>query len=244
MFQTFDDAQAFVAQLGVEMVDLKFCDLWGRWHHLTIPASQFMPTLMREGIGFDGSAVGLKSVKAGDMVLVPDLSTGVMDPFWEVLTLSFICSTLEADTHSCLPQRSAQHRPARRGSTCARPASPIKSHWGPEFEFYVFDSVAFENEINRAGYRLEFVGGGLEQRRTAATATTSRCTAATTPFPPKDQLYNLRAEMCINLEAHGRPGEVPPPRGRRAGPVRDRDADGGAAGGRRHDPCGSSMSPR
>jgi glutamine synthetase len=45
------------AARGVRMIDLKFCDLWGRWHHLTIPASQFKPALMREGIGFDGSAV-------------------------------------------------------------------------------------------------------------------------------------------------------------------------------------------
>jgi glutamine synthetase len=76
------------------MIDLKFCDLWGRWHHLTIPAKQFNPDLMDKGIGFDGSAVGLKSVKAGDMVLVPDLNTAFMDPFWDTPILSFLCTTL------------------------------------------------------------------------------------------------------------------------------------------------------
>ena len=86
MFQTFEQAQAFVAERGVRMIDLKFCDLWGRWHHLTIPAKQFNHALLREGVGFDGSAVGLKSVKAGDMVLLPDLATGAMDPFWDAPT--------------------------------------------------------------------------------------------------------------------------------------------------------------
>ncbi len=100
MFQTFEQAQKYVLDNQIEMVDLKFCDLWGRWHHLTIPSSQFVPELMEKGIGFDGSAVGLKSVKAGDMVLVPDLGTAFVDPFWDGPTLSFICITLEADTHA------------------------------------------------------------------------------------------------------------------------------------------------
>ena len=46
MFQTFEQAQKYVRDDGVEMIDLKFCDLWGRWHHLTIPASQFEPDIM------------------------------------------------------------------------------------------------------------------------------------------------------------------------------------------------------
>lgn len=99
MFQTFEQAKKYVGEQGVQVVDLKFCDLWGRWHHLTIPASQFDSKLMDDGIGFDGSSVGLKSVKSGDMVLVPDLATAFLDPFWETPTLSFICRTMEADTH-------------------------------------------------------------------------------------------------------------------------------------------------
>src|SRR5512137_288683 len=100
MFQTYEQARRYLDDYGIQMVDLKFTDLWGRWHHLTVPVSQFSPELMETGIGFDGSAVGLKSVKAGDMVLVPDLGTGFVDPFWDGPTLSFICITLEADTHA------------------------------------------------------------------------------------------------------------------------------------------------
>lgn len=81
MFSNLDQAQKYVADNQIEVIDLKFCDLWGRWHHLTIPSSQFAPDLMTQGIGFDGSSVGLKSVKAGDMVLVSDLATGFVNPF-------------------------------------------------------------------------------------------------------------------------------------------------------------------
>ena len=102
MFSDFNEAKSFVEKRSVEMVDMKFCDLWGRWHHVTIPASGFAPVLMEKGVAFDGSSVGFKSVSSGDMVLVPDLATGFLDPFWEVPTLSFICTTLEADTRALL----------------------------------------------------------------------------------------------------------------------------------------------
>ena len=98
MFPDFAAAAAFVREHGIRMIDLKFSDLWGRWHHVTISATEFTPELMDDGVGFDGSSVGLRSVKSGDMVLIPDLATGILDPFWDVPTLSFICTTFEADS--------------------------------------------------------------------------------------------------------------------------------------------------
>jgi len=104
MFSTLEDAQAAIRNQQYKMIDLKFTDLAGRWHHVTVPAGQFNEHLMRDGVGFDGSAVGLRSVKAGDMVLLPDLSTAFRDPFWELPTLSFICSAYEADTKLPFPR--------------------------------------------------------------------------------------------------------------------------------------------
>ena len=100
MFQSFQQARDFIDKSSIEAIDFKFCDLWGRWHHLTIPSAQLNADLMEHGVGFDGSSVGLKSVKSGDMVLIPDLSTAFLDPFWDSPTLSFICTTYEADTHA------------------------------------------------------------------------------------------------------------------------------------------------
>ena len=117
MFKNFDVAAAFVRESNIRMIDLKFSDLWGRWHHVTLSASEFTPNLMTAGIGFDGSSVGLRSVKSGDMVLIPDLATGVLDPFWEVPTLSFICSVVEADYEGALLSRPARDRAACRGAS-------------------------------------------------------------------------------------------------------------------------------
>jgi glutamine synthetase len=66
VFKTFDEAHEMIRKEGFRIIDLEFSDLWGRWHHVTIPASQFNEHLMRDGVGFDGSSVGLKSVKPCD----------------------------------------------------------------------------------------------------------------------------------------------------------------------------------
>ena len=65
MFQTLDEAASFIRHKSVAMVDLKFCDLWGRWRHVTLPAGRFNPSLIESGVGFDGSSLGLTAVKSG-----------------------------------------------------------------------------------------------------------------------------------------------------------------------------------
>ncbi len=203
MFNSFNEARNYVETHAIQMVDLKFTDLGGRWHHLTLPESQFTPGLMQAGVGFDGSAVGLKSVKAGDMVLVPDLSTGFVDPFYEAPTLSFVCTTLEADTKAVFdndPRNVA--RRAERFLVASGVAD--RSMWGPEFEFYVFDSVVYENEMSRAGYIIE--------SSEAAWGSEAPGHGHYIPLkggyhviPPKDTLHNQRSEMSLHLGAMGVP---------------------------------------
>ncbi len=93
----FEEAAAFARERRVTIVDLKFCDLAGRWRHVTLPAERFTPVLMEDGVGIDGSSVGLRSVKSGDLVLVPDLATGVLDPFPEELIPRWIAKKREED---------------------------------------------------------------------------------------------------------------------------------------------------
>ena len=203
MFESFQNAKQYIDSKGIQMVDFKFCDLWGRWHHLTLPSSQFTADLLEYGVGFDGSAVGLKSVKAGDMVLVPDLSSGINDPFWEVSTLSFICSTQEADTHAIFandPRNIAIRAEAYLRST----GIADESRWGPEFEFYIFDEVAFESGVNRASYRLESAEADWNSAE-GGHGHYIPLHGGYHAIPPKDQLYNLRSEMSMHLQAMGVP---------------------------------------
>ena len=54
MFKQFSEVEAFVKQHDIQMIDLKFCDLWGRWHHVTLPSPAFTESILSEGVGFDG----------------------------------------------------------------------------------------------------------------------------------------------------------------------------------------------
>jgi glutamine synthetase len=203
MFQSFEQAKRYLDEYKIQMVDFKFTDLWGRWHHLTVPANQFSREVMDNGIGFDGSAVGLKSVKAGDMVLVPELSTGMCDPFWETATLSFICTTLEADTH--LVFTNDPRNIAIRAEEYLRSTGIAdESRWGPEFEFYIFDSVSYEYGVNRASYRVDC----QEADWTSVQSGHGHYIPVHGGYhaiPPKDQFYNLRSEMSLHLQAMGVP---------------------------------------
>lgn len=199
MFHDFDEAASYVRDNHVRMVDLKFSDLWGRWHHVTLSASQFNADVMTSGIGFDGSSVGFKSVRAGDMAVIPDLTTGVMDPFWEVPTLSFICNTVEADTKRLF---GGDPREVARRAEAYLTSNGIagSSLWGPEFEFYVFHDVSMENGVNVSSYKVDSIEASWNCAAGGGQGHFIPLHGGYHAIPPSDQLFNLRTRMSIVLE--------------------------------------------
>lgn len=203
MFENLEQAQKYIHDNLIEMVDLKYCSLWGEWHHVTLHASQFTPDTIQNGVGFDGSSVGLRSVASGDMVLIPDLATGMRDPFWDLPTLSFICSICEADTHA-IAANDPRQLAIRAESYMRSTGVADESRWGPEFEFYVFDSLSVENGTNFAGYRLE----SSEAEWGAAQARNPHPVPARGAYhaaPPHDQYGNLRSNIAATLHDLGVP---------------------------------------
>ena len=195
MFKDFESALDFIETNQIRMVDLKFVGLTGRWHHVTLSAKEFKPGLMTGGVGFDGSSVGLKSVKSGDMALIPDLSTAIIDPFWDTPTLSFICNTVEADTKKLF------HRDPReilRRSEAFMRACGIadESRWGPEFEFYVFSNVNYENHTQSAYYQIDAVEGFWNS---AAPVIPQH--GGYHAIPPRDQTFQLRTNYVNSTTA-------------------------------------------
>ena len=204
MFKNFAEADEFIRENSVRMVDLKFTGLWGRWHHVTLSATEFSKDTMESGVGFDGSSVGLKSVKSGDMALIPDLTTGFLDPFCEVPTLSFICSTVEADTKKPFnrdPRQIAMHAE----DTLKKLQIADRSIWGPEFEFYVFESVAFENSMCTASYHFEAEEAPKNDFTIGRSGVAIPHHGGYHAIPPKDKLNSLRTKMVIALEDAGIP---------------------------------------
>ncbi len=204
MFKDFAEAAAFVRDHDVRMIDLKFSDLWGRWHHVTLSATQFVPELMQAGVGFDGSSVGFKSVRAGDMALIPDLGTGFLDPFWEAPTLSFICKIVEADSKE-LFIRDPRETTRRAEAYMQSLGIASRSVWGPEFEFYIFSRMSVENGVNTASYHVDSVEAAWNCSQSNGLGYTIPLQGGYHAIPPLDKLYNLRSRMSLTLEDMGVP---------------------------------------
>ncbi len=149
------DLIKLVQENGIRMVALRFVDLFGHWHTLTIPAAKVNEELFTLGEPFDGSSIpGFKTTESGDMVLLPDVSTAVHDPFIALPTLSVVCTVAEADTRE--PFARDPRGIARKAEQAMKKLGfADKAMWGPEFEFYVFDSVNYQSDINVAGYSIE-----------------------------------------------------------------------------------------
>src|SRR5215213_2079442 len=174
------------------LVDLKFTDLPGTWQHMGMALRSLDEDAFTEGIGFDGSSIrGFQEIYESDMLLMPDPSTAILDPFYEAPTISVVCTVLDPITRN----------PYTR-DTC---------YFGPEAEFYVFDHVAFDQQAHTAFYEVDseeghWTSGQGFQRRgegLAALSYTNRSQEGYFPAPPNDTLSDLRATMVIVLEALG-----------------------------------------
>ena len=203
MFKTVEEVRQFIAEHQITTVDYKFTDLWGRWHHVTFPARRLDAHLIEEGVAFDGSSVGFKTVSAGDMVLRPDLSTGFVDPFWEEPTLSFIAAAREPDTRRYYPY-DPRNIAYRAEAFLRQSGIGTESRWGPEFEFYLFDGVSYENGMNVAAYRVESAEADWRSHELGSGYTIPRH-GGYHAIPPQDRLYNARNRIVAHLEAAGIP---------------------------------------
>lgn len=204
MRMTMEEVMRRVTDEQIQMIDLKFIDISGQWHHLTIPASTLSEKTFHEGVPFDGSSTGFKTIEAGDMVLIPDPATTRPDPFWEVKTLSMVCEAAEADTKA--PFAGDPRVIARRAEQYLE-ASGIadQSLWSPEFEFYIFDSINYQSDINMAQYIIDSVeadwNSGMDLDRNLGHKIPRK--GGYHAIPPLDVMFNIRTEMVRVIEESG-----------------------------------------
>ncbi|MBL7191887.1 type I glutamate--ammonia ligase [bacterium] len=205
MFDTPENLLKFAQDHKVEMIDLKFADLTGRWHHVTMPDAAFTEKVIIEGVGFDSSSLpGFKSETAGDMVLLPDISTAVIDPFWESYTLSIICDIMEADS---LVQFSRNPRGVLKKTEQYLKSMNIADSCqiSPEYEFYIFDGLELYNDDYASGYDVISYEGDWNRVDDEAHDLGYKIPlqGGYHAIPPLDSMYNLRAEIVKYLESAG-----------------------------------------
>lgn len=199
------EVMAFAKEHNAQSVDFKFMDFIGTWQHFTIPISAFDEDVFEEGLGFDGSSIrGWKSIHESDMILIPDPSTAVIDPFMETPTLSLICNVFDPIT------RQPYERDPRNIATKAE--EYLKStgiadvaYFGPEAEFFVFDDVRFDLGSNHSFHFVDSIEGiwnsGREEEPNLGYKV--RHKEGYFPVPPTDSQQELREEMVRKMESVG-----------------------------------------
>src|SRR5712672_2910190 len=198
----------------VDIVDIRFCDLPGLMQHFSIPAHELSEDVFEEGLGFDGSSIrGFQEIQESDMLLIPDPNTAVIDPFTEHKTLNINCfvkDPVTGEAYSRDPRYIAKKaEDYLRGTGIADTA-----YFGPEAEFYIFDSAIYDQNQYSGFYYLDSIEGvwnaGRERELDGSPnlGYKVRYKEGYFPVPPMDQYQDLRSEMLLTLEKVGIPVEV------------------------------------
>jgi glutamine synthetase len=187
------------------IVDMKFMDLLGTWQHFSVPISELEEHLFEEGLGFDGSSVrGWQAINASDMLVIPDSTTAVMDPFMEIPTISMLCNIVDPITkekYTRDPRNIAQKAEAYLKST----GIGDTAYFGPEAEFFIFDDVRYDLASNHSFYQVDSEEGtwntGSDDGPNLGHK--PRHKEGYFPVSPVDTFQDMRSEMMLLMEDVG-----------------------------------------
>lgn len=203
---TIAQLQELIKQKNIKFADLRFTDSLGKEQHVTIPISHVNDELFTVGKAFDGSSIkGWKKINQSDLILRPDLSTAMLDPFYQDPTLILRCDVIDPATMEGYvrdPRSVARRAEAYLRSTGIADVS----YFGPEPEFFLFDDVRWKISMEGAFYAVDsseaawnsgavIEGGNIGHRPNVK--------GGYFPVPPVDSSQDIRSAMCTILEQMG-----------------------------------------
>jgi glutamine synthetase len=197
-------------EAGVLIVDLRFVDLPGQAQHFSIPVRELSENLFIDGIGFDGSSIrGFQHIHESDMLLMPDPTTAYVDPTLDVPTMVLTCDVVEPGSRRPY-SRDPRHVARKAERFLSESGIATTSFWGPEIEFYIFDSLRFGQAGHRGFYEIDSQEGiwNSDRNSTPNLAHRPRPKEGYFPVPPLDKFQDLRSRMVLNLQAAGIEVEV------------------------------------
>lgn len=205
-FESIDHCQRFMDEKNIRQFDIKFCNLIGGWHHITLTRQSLDAKIVEKGVGFDSSSIPrLRDVRSGDMAAKPDLSACFIDPTWEELTLSAFADIVEAGSGA---EAAMDPRSVLKRAVSYLRESGVADEFvcAPELEFYLFAEVEFFSDRHEGWYRLGSPGVGRPiNGQNRGTQRRLRETSGYLATSPKDWWQNERAEMASQIAEAGLP---------------------------------------
>jgi glutamine synthetase len=192
----------------VEMVDFRFTDPFGLWHHFTIPTPALSEDTFEDGIGFDGSSIrGFQTIDESDMILIPDVTTAFMDPIFEDSTLVIFCDIYDPITRQPY-SRDPRYVAKKAEAYLKQTGIADTAFFGPEAEFFVFNDVRYGGGTNSGFYFIDSPEGWWNSGKELGAMGPNLGgqigpKGGYFPCPPTDTLQNVRSEMVLLMQQIG-----------------------------------------
>lgn len=195
----------FAKKNEAKLVDFKFCDLLGTWQHFTIPMGEMEEDIFKDGLGFDGSSIrGWKTIDTSDMLVLPDPATTMMDPFCVEPTLSLVCTVIDPITKETY-ERDPRGIAIRAESYLKSTGIGDTAYFGPELEFFIFDSISYDYQTNSSFHHIDSEEGIWNSKKNDLPNLGYKIRHKEGYFPvsPADTQQDIRNEITLMLEDLG-----------------------------------------
>jgi len=203
--RTPDEVLRLARDEGVQVVDLRFCDLPGLMQHFSVPLHALSADSFEDGFGFDGSSIrGFQEIQESDMLLVPDPSTAVIDPFRQHKTLNLNCFVLDPVTGENY-SRDPRYVAKKAEQYVEQSGLADTAYFGPEAEFFIFNDIRFSQDQRSGFYSIDSIEGIWNSAKDEQPnlGFKPRYKEGYFPVPPMDHFQDLRSEMILTMESLG-----------------------------------------
>lgn len=206
MTRTPEDVLRMARERGARMIDFKFTDVPGTWQHFSIPTRAIDESSFTEGIGFDGSSIrGFQEINESDMLLLPDPTTAIMDPFTAEPTVSIVCDVTQPGVAREPYSRDPRYIARKAEEYLKSSGIADTAYFGPEAEFFIFDDVKYRSSQNEQWAVVDSDEAHWNSGRngTVNLGHRNRPKEGYFPVAPNDTLQDLRTAMVLLMEDCG-----------------------------------------
>ena len=205
------DALKLIKDSDAKFVDFRFTDTIGKEQHVSVPAHTVTEDTFESGKMFDGSSIaGWKGINESDMIMQPDPASAVVDPFMQDVTVCLRCDIIEPHSGEGYT-RDPRSIAKRAEAYLAESGIGDAAYFGPENEFFLFDSVRYGSDMSGSFVEIDSTEAAWNSERDYEDGNTGHrpgVKGGYFPVPPVDSQQDVRSAMCLVLEEMGQEVEV------------------------------------